>query len=517
MQIFLFSLSRGDKTTFFHSINMKRSELLSKTAEIPSKYREKSSNSTAFPGFSPLKRRIQLKQPIEISFSPFSRLVIPEKPAKSPRCVAKLALKAISQAETGSNSAFQPIHRVLSQKTMKLTLKLQFPRRSLEAEPVKYAGLSVFTEEMGRKGRKRPVGLLNLGLVCYRNATFSAFYALDGVFDYFTSEKGAKAPLHDNFRLFFLEYQENAVSDHTLKSFGDLMPSFPLQKQYCAYAYFQGLLTVLDKEAEPPSFPLLNCQSLLEKQVQRFRNGRIAGLFDLFAVVAESLWICSVCGGSRRSFQFSRGLDVAIPRKWSGENGEIVNFGEGNFYKEEMWQSYSAPADSEAALFSATLVQLYSSNAAYLQCDIAAQAQNITLEDCLQYTTRATLMTAENRLICLCCGQNSQHFKVTFIRHIGSVLVIHFQRFDEQTQGKLYAKVRFPEVLEMGKYVRNSGKYRLKAVIRHNGTLEGGHYTAQIRLNRVWYSVDDSVVRRPKQGFAVTNAYILFYEACSSL
>jgi len=496
---------------------MRRSKRLHQSVQNPLSAREIRPKTTALLNSIPLRRRFPTKQPAKTAFPSFSEPFEPGNPENLFQSAATLSPRAISQAKQVSKLPFRPIRKNFSQKLKKLVSELLPPRRSLEAKPAKVLDLSAFFVKRGKKVLKRPVGLLNVGLVCYRNATLNAFYAIDGVIAYFSAEQRQKTPLGDIFHTFFIEYQRNAVSEQTLTAFRDLMPAFPANTQYCAYQYFLGLLTALDKEAEPQSLLPANSASLLQLQLAKHRKSKIGGLFDLFSVVTESLFICRECQSSRRSFQFGRGLQVSIPRKWTVMEGNIVNFGESNFSQEELWQSYSELTDNGIYTFSNQLIQLYSSREAELQCQIAANGQDISLEDCMRFSTCATLMTAENMLNCRGCKRNTQHFKVSFIRHIGSVLVIHFQRFDEITQGKLYAKVRLPEELDMGKYGGNLGKYRLKAVIYHSGTMKGGHYTAQIRLDGELYSVDDSVVRRPKQGFSATNAYILYYEACSSV
>jgi hypothetical protein len=293
------------------------------------------------------------------------------------------------------------------------------------------------------------------------------------------------------------------------------MPAFPTNRQHCAYQYLLGLLTVLEegmdkKKPLPPSQPM----SLLEQKLAVYSSAHYPDLFDMFSVVTETLYICCKCGKFRRSFAYSKGLDVSIPKNYivlTEEN--CVSFGESNFSNAELWQRYDNPGDNLASSFAASLLHIYSTHSADLQRSLVPfYPQNITLEDCIGYTTRATLMTAENMLNCTKCGRDTQHFSVSFLRHIGSVLVVHFQRFDETTQGKSYTKVGFSDELDMSKYIQNGGKYTLKAVIRHSGTLIGGHYTAQIKRNGCWYSVDDSVVRRLKTGFSVSSAYILYYE-----
>jgi ubiquitin C-terminal hydrolase len=51
--------------------------------------------------------------------------------------------------------------------------------------------------------------------------------------------------------------------------------------------------------------------------------------------------------------------------------------------------------------------------------------------------------------------------------------------------------------------------YELSSVCNHLGSLNGGHYTAQVKINDAWTLVDDDAFA-PSANFS--NAYCLFYE-----
>ena len=88
---------------------------------------------------------------------------------------------------------------------------------------------------------------------------------------------------------------------------------------------------------------------------------------------------------------------------------------------------------------------------------------------------------------------------------------------------KIKTTVDYPiDNLDLSKYVlstdeskKRSHKYKLFAVANHTGTLDGGHYTALCKnekLNR-WFKYDDSIVKEADLGSLKSNpsSYILFY------
>ena len=368
-----------------------------------------------------------------------------------------------------------------------------------------------FRQFAGLKRPKPRYGLTNKGVVCYRNVILNALYGIDGVFKYFIGKNGAveakNSVLYTNLRRFFREYQEKeGIDEEILRRIGEQMHQFGGHEQYCAYQYFLGLLTALDK-ASVSFIPVFKATSAFDEKLNSYCKGRNAALFDMFAVVTEYVYVCLDCETGRSSFSFSRGVEVSIPKGgWQGEEGE--------FRDREVWDMYPEPSPAIPSCFTHSLCALHTRLTSVPPS--LSPSSSISLLDCLNYSTRASLLTSDNLLPCPHCKRPTRHLRVSFYRHLGSILVLHFQRFNESNGRKLYTKVEFQEVLDMGKYVSNGGKYRLKAVVYHNGTLTGGHYTAQVRLNGCWFSFNDETIRRLKNGPPYANAYLLFYELTST-
>jgi ubiquitin C-terminal hydrolase len=84
---------------------------------------------------------------------------------------------------------------------------------------------------------------------------------------------------------------------------------------------------------------------------------------------------------------------------------------------------------------------------------------------------------------------------------------------------KIKTVVDYPiDNLDLNKFLPNDkqvNKYKLFAISNHTGTLDGGHYTALCKndkLNR-WFKFDDSTVKEAGSDSIKSNpsSYILFY------
>ncbi len=56
-------------------------------------------------------------------------------------------------------------------------------------------------------------------------------------------------------------------------------------------------------------------------------------------------------------------------------------------------------------------------------------------------------------------------------------------------------------------------RYELYATVNHSGGLGGGHYTAHVKKNGVWYYVSDSHYQEVSQSRVLnSNPYMIFYK-----
>jgi ubiquitin carboxyl-terminal hydrolase 4/11/15 len=156
--------------------------------------------------------------------------------------------------------------------------------------------------------------------------------------------------------------------------------------------------------------------------------------------------------------------------------------------------------------------------------DVFIMDDNFGLNHCIAFTMNPETLDSENEWFCSGCKENVQAQKTLQIYMLPKVLVVHFVRF--RTRGVFSSKntdfIEFPlndfdfplndsEISsEAGK---NLGKYDLFGVVNHYGGLGGGHYTAFVLVEKVWYCMDDSSVTQISHDKVVSPAaYILFYK-----
>ncbi len=118
--------------------------------------------------------------------------------------------------------------------------------------------------------------------------------------------------------------------------------------------------------------------------------------------------------------------------------------------------------------------------------------------------------------------------------HCGSALTLHLKRFRSigRRVHKLDAHVPFPATLDLSPFACAAGepvkhfselcgragasrasRLQLYGVVEHQGTFEGGHYVAFVRLGGAWYRMNDSVVKRVDEADVFkAQAFLLFYE-----
>lgn len=159
----------------------------------------------------------------------------------------------------------------------------------------------------------------------------------------------------------------------------------------------------------------------------------------------------------------------------------------------------------------------------------ASVSDVVTLSKCFEYFSMPEILDEKNKWLCPKCNQFVCAEKKLSIWKLPRVLIIHLKRFDGSglTTRKITDFVDFPEILDMKKYVvgpqknENEIKYKLFAVSNQYGNLNGGHYTAEVRVrdpkevdkDKGWYKFNDSTVSKSSESEAHSSAaYVLFYE-----
>lgn len=128
------------------------------------------------------------------------------------------------------------------------------------------------------------------------------------------------------------------------------------------------------------------------------------------------------------------------------------------------------------------------------------------------------------------CEKCKKKVKVTRGKEIylnPNVLIIQLDRFfwnyRARTRYKRDCKIEYSDILKL-KTKDGKKQYKLRSVINHNGSLDGGHYTAIVyNDDNNWYSVDDEIVtkfvekstefnEKVKEENYKKDVYILMYE-----
>lgn len=117
-----------------------------------------------------------------------------------------------------------------------------------------------------------------------------------------------------------------------------------------------------------------------------------------------------------------------------------------------------------------------------------------------------------NLYYCETCKKNKITMKKIFLNILPNKLIIVLKRYS-CTGTKIITEIEYPEELVIKESSSQEiKKYKLYAIVNHQGNLYDGHYTTNIKLKDTWYYFDDDLVFLNKSlNMKNPNAYILFY------
>ncbi|KAK4786071.1 hypothetical protein SAY86_002760 [Trapa natans] len=126
----------------------------------------------------------------------------------------------------------------------------------------------------------------------------------------------------------------------------------------------------------------------------------------------------------------------------------------------------------------------------------------VSLEECLEKFTAKEWLHGDNMYKCDGCNDYVKAWKRLTVRHAPNVLTVALKRFQSGRYGKLNKKVNFPETLNLGPYMSETGDdtdlYKLYAVVVHLDLLNAsffGHYICYTKdFSGDWYRIDDCKV-----------------------
>jgi ubiquitin C-terminal hydrolase len=349
-------------------------------------------------------------------------------------------------------------------------------------------------------------GLPNVGNTCYMNSALNALFHLPQLKQFMQNTGNhPNTDLALAFQRFCTDYQSGNDMRSRVYEIQRSLPEFADGRQHCSHSFILKFLAKLDKDI--PCDCGLGPEFLQSSFAQRFTNyqkAKCKELHSIFSALTENVFTCSNCFFSWVNMSYSRTLDLPITSTFTRTN-DATYFSQTDFYCESVAQYYRLPTGRSNYT---TAFRLWKP-AQFLHIPTLDSSN---LEDCFEFMLRASLMTPSNTIDCEGCGQATQHYKQSFLRHLSPVLMLHFQRYNEATGEKLETRIRCPERLDMGKYVPGAGKYRLTSIINHYGSLSWGHYTAYIRVGERWYHFNDSMLEEIRYSTELDrSAYVVTY------
>jgi ubiquitin carboxyl-terminal hydrolase 8 len=156
--------------------------------------------------------------------------------------------------------------------------------------------------------------------------------------------------------------------------------------------------------------------------------------------------------------------------------------------------------------------------------------ENVTLDDCLEYTFKDEQFDKDNKVNCDFCGIKNKSTKKIKLWKTPKILIIHLKRFKTNNYGQQIAKITNPILypvknLNLSKYYDinspniNNTIYDLLCVNIHEElaykSIDVGHYTSIVKnkYDNKWYLFNDShePILLKKDQIQNKNAYMLFY------
>ena len=165
--------------------------------------------------------------------------------------------------------------------------------------------------------------------------------------------------------------------------------------------------------------------------------------------------------------------------------------------------------------------------------------EKLSVDLCLRHFTMPELLA--DPVDCPSCGKKTQTKKQHVVSKLPKILCLHMKRFDSAQNRKIEDFVAFPsQGLNMGQYLPHWCEvsrvptdvdfviaddatvpqiaYDLFGTVNHYGTLQSGHYVANLKVNERWYHCNDAHVYYAGVGdgeaevLKSEGAYLLFYE-----
>ncbi|EDR24562.1 ubiquitin carboxyl-terminal hydrolase, putative [Entamoeba dispar SAW760] len=322
-------------------------------------------------------------------------------------------------------------------------------------------------------------GIHNLGNTCYMNAVIQCIahtqqfleYALEYQLKVYTNENNTKSSLIENVTESLIKtiqalytHKESIYPQYFFTTFGILNQQFADKKQKDAAEFLLLLLDVMDNDlrgtsiTQPPA--IIHNELYYKDYIEYIRNNKSI-ITQMTTGMVVSKFCCEICGTSSiHSEPFSL-LQLPIMKNLS-------------FLKKVNLENYFE----------------------------LKELKYITIYDCLI----GYLYSFQTCVKCNHTQIPNRNFVVT-----PPILIIQILRFEQQSNNtqKDQTTVFFP----LNDFVIGIAKYQLYATIDHIGSINQGHFTANCKINDLWYRFDDETVKPLNKIDIVSDkSYILFYE-----
>ncbi|CAD8140325.1 unnamed protein product [Paramecium octaurelia] len=150
-----------------------------------------------------------------------------------------------------------------------------------------------------------------------------------------------------------------------------------------------------------------------------------------------------------------------------------------------------------------------------LSLPISKSYTGVDLMDCLKSYYREEVIN-DTWKCDKCKKANKSVKRRMFISQTPKYLIIQFKRFTTfPTSQKINDSISYPEKLDIQEFCSKGlqTKYKLKALITHMGSINGGHYKAYAERYDNWYLFDDETVSKINgKQLSDRSAYVLLYQ-----
>jgi len=170
------------------------------------------------------------------------------------------------------------------------------------------------------------------------------------------------------------------------------------------------------------------------------------------------------------------------------------------------------------------------------QATVQESSESISIEHCLTHFVLPEVLA--DPVDCPICKAQTPTTRQHVFSRLPRILVLHLKRFDPTENRKIEEFVSFPaHGLNMGAYLPHWSEisgildmpadalatdqaatspailYNLQSTVNHYGSIQSGHYYANINVSGTWYHCNDAHVSyaREEDVIAQASAYILFY------